>query len=81
MSNSNVRFGSELRKRADKIKQSRTAKYLCPRTGKKVKRVSNAIWESTGGYVFAGGTYTLSTPSGDVLERMLKDYALKAAKR
>ncbi|MFH0927649.1 MAG: 50S ribosomal protein L37ae [Candidatus Micrarchaeota archaeon] len=81
MSDMNVRAGSELRKRASKIIHSKTARYVCPRTGKAVKRVSNSIWESTGGYIFAGGTYALTTPSGEVLERMLREYKEAAKKR
>jgi ribosomal protein L37AE/L43A len=81
MAKDNVRGGSELRKRAARIIRSKTADYVCPRTGKKVKRISNSLWESTGGYVFAGGAYALSTPSGEVLERMLREHALGASKK
>jgi ribosomal protein L37AE/L43A len=77
----NVRSGSELRKRASKLHKSRTSKYICPKTGKKVKRVSNSLWESAGGYIYAGGAYALTTPSGDVLERMIKEYELKQQKQ
>lgn len=80
MANTNVRSGSELRKRAAKVMRSRTAKYVCPKTGKKVKRVSNSVWESSGGHIYTGGAYAFTTPSGEVLERMLRDYELKRNK-
>ena len=81
MADAKVRGGSELRKRASRLKRSKTSKYTCPRTGKKVKRVSNSVWESSGGYVFAGGTYSLTTASGEIFERMLKEHKLKEKKR
>ena len=81
MANNKVRSGSELRKRASRLLRSKADKYTCPRTGKTVKRVSNSIWESSGGYVFAGGTYALTTPSGEVFERMLREHKLKDIKR
>ncbi len=77
MSKTDVRYGAELRKRARAVDRSRTSAYECPKCSKKsVRRVSNAVWacRSCGGQ-FAGGTYSLSTPSGDVAARMVKDHA------
>jgi len=73
MSKPNVRYGAELRKRAGKVDNSRRALYDCPSCGKKkVKRKGNSLWEckSCGG-VFAGGAYSLSTPSGEVARRLI----------
>ena len=81
MSMTNVRGGAELRKRAGAIRAAKCTKYACPRTGKKTRRLSNSIWESAGGYVYAGGAYALSTPSGEVFDRMLKEQKAKSAKK
>ncbi|PIT84256.1 50S ribosomal protein L37ae [Candidatus Micrarchaeota archaeon CG10_big_fil_rev_8_21_14_0_10_45_29] len=77
MTDTNVRAGAELRKRASKMRASKTGSYVCPRTGKKVRRVSNSIWESAGGYVYAGGTYSLVTAAGEVFARMMRELSLK----
>ncbi len=79
MSNKNVRYGAELRKRADKVDSLRSSLFACPTCGKKkVKRSGNSLWvcKSCGG-VFAGGTYSLSTPAGSSVLRMVADYKKK----
>ncbi|MFA5108065.1 MAG: hypothetical protein WC492_00860 [Candidatus Micrarchaeia archaeon] len=81
MSRPNVRGGAELRKRAGTIRAAKCAKYPCPRTGKKTRRVSHSLWESAGGYVYAGGAYALSTPTGEVFDRMLKEQKAKSTKK
>jgi ribosomal protein eL43 len=73
MADRNVRYGAEIRKLADAADKSRRARYPCPKCGKKsVKRISNSIWRcaSCGGE-FAGGAYSLSTPTGDVSSRQI----------
>lgn len=77
MASKNVRTGSELRRRAAAVHASKVKKYVCPKTGKSVKRVSHCIWESSGGYRYAGGAYALSTPTGEVFSRMIKEYKAK----
>lgn len=75
MSNKNVRYGAELRKRADKVDVVKSSLFPCPTCGKKkVKRKGNSLWEckSCGG-VFAGGTYSLSTPAGEVAARLIEE--------
>lgn len=75
MSTSNVRFGAELRKRAQKVDEVRRSLFDCPSCGKKkVRRSGNSLWacKACGG-VFAGGTYSLSTPSGEVASRTIAD--------
>jgi large subunit ribosomal protein L37Ae len=75
MSNKNVRSGAELRKRADKVDAIKSSSFACPKCGKKkVKRKGNSLWEckSCGG-VFVGGTYSLSTPAGEVAARLFEE--------
>ena len=76
MSKRDARYGAELRKRADKVQNQRRQRFACPRCGKKkVRRQGNALWlcKSCGG-TFAGGTYSLSTPSGEVATRLIDEY-------
>ncbi|VVB56724.1 50S ribosomal protein L37Ae [uncultured archaeon] len=79
MSGSNVRYGMELRKRASATAKSRSAKYACPRCSKvSVKRVSNALWKCQSCRAeFAGATYALSTPAGEVASRLIADFKLR----
>ncbi len=76
MSNRNVRYGAELRKRAEKVDTLRASLFACPKCGKKkVKRQGNSRWGCKScGAVFAGGTYSLSTPAGEVAARMVEEY-------
>lgn len=76
MSKQGVRYGAELRKRAEKVDELRTSLFACPRCGKKkVRRKGNSIWECKAcGSVFAGGTYSLSTPAGEVATRQIDEY-------
>lgn len=75
MSKAHVRYGAELRKRAEKVVSAKRDSYACPTCGKKkVRRKSNSVWEckSCGG-VFAGGTYSLFTPAGEVSARLIAE--------
>ena len=76
MSKRNVRFGAEIRKRAQKVDELRSSLFACPKCGKKkVKRKGNSLWECKAcGAVFAGGTYSLTTPAGDVATRLIQEY-------
>ena len=76
MSNRNVRYGAELRKRADSVDTARRSCFTCSACGKKkVKRKGNSLWACKScGAIFAGGTYSLSTPSGDVAARLIAEY-------
>ncbi|MCX6772615.1 MAG: 50S ribosomal protein L37ae [Candidatus Micrarchaeota archaeon] len=76
MSNRDVRSGAELRKRADKVQRVKSSLFACPKCGKKkVKRGGNSIWECKScGARIAGGTYSLSTPSGEVATRLVEEY-------
>lgn len=75
MSKRNVRSGAELRKRAEKVDRLRQSLFACPQCGKKkVKRNGNSRWECKScGSVFAGGTYSLTTPSGEVAMRIIEE--------
>ena len=76
MSKRDVRSGAELRKRADSMDTLRRTLFVCSACGKKkVKRQGNSLWECKScGAVFAGGNYSLSTPSVDVATRLIKEY-------
>jgi large subunit ribosomal protein L37Ae len=76
MADKGVRYGAELRKRAEKVDKLRRAAFACGKCGKKkVRRKGNSLWECKScGAVFAGGTYSLSTPSGDVATRLIEEY-------
>ena len=76
MSKRNVRFGAEIRKRAQKVDELRSSLFACPKCGKKkVKRRGNSRWECKScGALFAGGAYSLSTPSGEVASRLIEEY-------
>lgn len=79
MAKRDVRYGAEIRKRARSVDELRRALYPCRSCGKKkVKRKGNSLWECKScGSVFAGGAYSLSTPSGEVAIRMIKEYKKK----
>ncbi|MCX8163337.1 MAG: hypothetical protein N3D10_02160 [Candidatus Micrarchaeota archaeon] len=72
-----VRFGPSLRKLYLKVKKDKTSTYVCPKTGKKLKRVSFALWKSYAGILYAGGAYTPTTVAGETFDRMLKEYKEK----
>jgi len=76
MSNRNVRSGAELRKRSKKVETLKASLFTCPKCGKKkVKRRSNSLWGCKScGAAFAGGTYSLTTPSGEVATRLIEEY-------
>ena len=76
MSKRDVRSGAELRKRADSMDTLRRTLFVCSVCGKKkVKRKGNSLWECKSCCtIFAGGTYSFSTPSGDVAARLIKEY-------
>lgn len=79
MSNKNVRSGAELRKRAEKVDKLRQSLFTCPTCGKKkVRRNGNSRWECKScGAVIAGGTYSLSTPAGEVAARTIAEHKQK----
>lgn len=82
MADFNVRYGMELRKRAASTAKTRSAKYACPRCSKvAVKRVSNAQWKCAScATLFAGATYALSTPAGEVATRLIEDFKVREKK-
>ncbi len=69
-----VRCGPEMRKRANKINKIKSSMHECHTCGKKkVKRISNAIWKCKScGSVFAGGSYSLVTPTGSAGRRIVE---------
>ncbi|VVB65898.1 50S ribosomal protein L37Ae [Candidatus Gugararchaeum adminiculabundum] len=75
MAKHDVRYGGELRKRYNKVEGMRTAKYVCPRCGKKnVKRKGNAQWQCRSCEAkIAGGAYVLSTPAGESSLQTIRD--------
>lgn len=75
MSDKNVRGGAELRKRAEKVDKLSRSLFACPQCGKKkVRRSGNSLWQCKScGSIFAGGTYSLSTPAGEVSARLIEE--------
>jgi len=70
-----VRYGAEMRKRADAVDKQRIAKYVCPTCGKKnVKRAGHSLWKCRScGVTFAGGAYSLTTAVGETGRRIIAD--------
>ena len=66
MANASIRYGARIRKRYNKIKAEKTSKYHCEMCGKdSVKRISTGIWRCRHcGATYAGGAYSLTTPTG-----------------
>ncbi|MBI4399614.1 50S ribosomal protein L37ae [Candidatus Micrarchaeota archaeon] len=75
MAKSSVRYGAELRRRAEAVQKSKRAKYACFKCGKKnVKRISYAQWRCRScNAKFAGGAYSLSTTVGETGRRIIQD--------
>lgn len=74
MVDSKVRGGPRLRGLYEKTKNDKRTRYVCPKSGKKLKRVSFSIYKSYGGYTYVGGAYSFRTNAGEVFDRMLKEY-------
>lgn len=81
MTRKTVRGGAELRKRVKSVESSKNKRYVCPRTGKKVKRVSNSVWQNSQGLIFAGGAYSFTTSSGEIFNRMISENKKKQLKK
>ncbi|MCX8197903.1 MAG: 50S ribosomal protein L37ae [Candidatus Micrarchaeota archaeon] len=79
MADRNVRYGAEIRKRAEKVDAVRRSTFICPSCSKKkVKRKGNSLWACKScGAVFAGGAFSLATPTGMVAARMIEEYKAK----
>ncbi|MCX6776608.1 MAG: 50S ribosomal protein L37ae [Candidatus Micrarchaeota archaeon] len=75
MAKAKVRYGAEMRKRADSVDRQRVAKYACPTCGKiKVKRAGHSLWKCRScGSTFAGGAYSLTTAVGETGRRIIAD--------
>jgi large subunit ribosomal protein L37Ae len=68
-----VRCGAEMRKRVKKILSQKSGFHECHTCGKKkVKRISNSVWKCRScDSVFAGGAYSLKTPTGSAGRRIV----------
>ena len=75
-----VRGGAEMRKRVRKIEKLKSGLHECHTCGKKkVKRISNAVWKCRScGSIFAGGSYSLRTPTGSAGRRIVAVKSTKA---
>lgn len=75
MAQNSVRYGASIRKRADKIKHEKIAKYPCEMCGKNsVKRAGTGIWKCRHcGATYAGGAYSMTTPAGSSARRLLEN--------
>ena len=80
MVNSSIRYGASTRKLAGAVRAQKISRYRCEVCGRQdVKRISSSIWEcrhcST---VYAGGAYSLTTPSGEAARAVIKNLSVKA---
>ena len=68
------RYGVKLRKKYDEIKRKQTAKYVCPKCGKrKVHRKCFAEWECRScGVIFAGRAFEPQTESASSVKKALE---------
>ncbi|MDE1871562.1 MAG: 50S ribosomal protein L37ae [Candidatus Micrarchaeota archaeon] len=75
MANSSIRYGASIRKRYNKIKHEKTARYVCDMCGKtSVKRIGTGIWRCRHcGTTYAGGAYTMTTPAGQGAKRFIEE--------
>ena len=71
------RYGAKIRKKVESAINAKSTLYECKGCGKvKVKNISFSQWLCKAcGKHYAGGAYTLQTPTGSVSERLLKEYA------
>ncbi len=74
MSNASIKYGAKIRKQYAAVKKQKKIKYKCEVCGSvSVRRISNAIWECRHcGTIYAGGSYTLTTRSGEVANRIIE---------
>ncbi len=73
MANKSIRYGVNLRKRERAVIKQKNTSYKCDVCGKSaVKRISVAIWKCTYcNATYAGGAFTMKTPSGETAARIL----------
>lgn len=75
MANASIRYGASTRKRANKIKHEKIARYNCEECGKSaVKRLGTGIWKCRHcGTVYAGGAYSMTTAAGSTAKRLIQN--------
>ncbi len=75
MANASIRYGASIRKRADKIRHEKIARYSCDMCGKdSVKRLGTGIWKCRHcGTMYAGGSYSMTTPAGRTAKRLIQN--------
>lgn len=76
MANASIRYGARIRKRYNKIKKEKAARYPCEMCGKTaVKRAGTGIWMCRHcGTTYAGGAYSMTTPTGATARRLIEGY-------
>ncbi|HIH49941.1 MAG: 50S ribosomal protein L37ae [Candidatus Micrarchaeaceae archaeon] len=74
MANASIRYGASIRKRADKIRHEKIARYNCEECGKSaVRRLGTGIWKCRHcGTVYAGGAYSMTTAAGSTAKRLIQ---------
>ena len=73
MANKSIRYGVNLRKREQAVIRQKNARYKCDMCGKSaVHRISVGIWKCQYcNATYAGGAYSMKTPSGETAARIL----------
>jgi len=79
VANASIRYGASIRKRADKIKHEKIARYACEMCGKmSVKRIGTGIWRCRHcNTTYAGGAYSMTTAAGTTAKRLLDNLQKK----
>jgi large subunit ribosomal protein L37Ae len=74
------RYGVKSRTMVREVESQQRTRHPCPQCGQKaVHRKSTSIWECAKcGYVFAGGAYLPTTPSGVTADRILKGLSVES---
>jgi len=71
------RYGASIRKLVDAAIESKRARYECPKCRKlKLVRKGNALWSCKScEAVYAGGTYSFRTETGEIAMRVIGEYS------
>jgi ribosomal protein eL43 len=73
VANKSIRYGVSLRKREQAVIRQKNTRYKCDVCGKSaVSRINVGVWKCAYcNATYAGGAYTMKTPSGETAARIL----------